>query len=322
MFPIPSLGELRAAAERISGKALRTPLVYSEPLSELTGHDVYVKPEGLQTGGAFKYRGATNAISQLSEEQRKEGVITASSGNHGIAVALAAEKAGVKATVIVPNNAPDLKVKMIEDAGANIIRYGENYNDCEDRAREITSEAGHFIHPFEDPRVIAGQGTIGLELAEDAPSDLHAVLVPVGGGGVISGIALGLGYTRSGVDIIGVEPENCASFHAAHSAEEPVWIDVGSTCAGGLHTRRIGNAAYEILKNGPAPVMVSEEEILEATRFCIERLKFVVEPSGAAGVAALLSGRYEPVGTTIVILSGSNLDRKWLEAALEMPPRS
>jgi len=318
MFAIPSLGELRAAAERISGKALRTPLIYCGPLSELTGRDVYVKPEGLQPGGAFKYRGATNAVSQLSEKERKEGVVTASSGNHGIAVALAAEKVGVKATVIVPNNAPELKVKMILGTGANIIRYGENYNDCEVRAREITGEKGHFIHPFEDPRVIAGQGTIGLELAEDAPSDLHAVLVPVGGGGVISGIALGLGYSRSGVKIIGVEPENCASFHAAHCAGEPVWIDVGPTCAGGLHTRRIGKTAYGILKNGPAPVMVSEEAILNATRYCIEKLKFVVEPSGAAGVAALLSGRYRPEGTTVVILSGSNLDRKWLRKSLDL----
>ena len=316
MVAIPSLGELREARERISGKALRTPLLYCEPLSELTGRDVYVKNEGLQPGGAFKYRGATNAISQLSENERRKGVITASSGNHGIAVALAAKKAGVKATIIVPNSAPKLKVKMIEDAGAAIIRHGENYNDCEDRAREIMSEEGHFIHPFEDPRVIAGQGTIGLEIAEDAPPDLIAVLVPVGGGGLISGTVLGLGYTRPGVKMIGVEPENCASFHAAHRAGRPVRIEMGPTCAGGLHTRRVGNTAYEILKNGPAPVMVSEDDILEATRFCMEKLKLVVEPSGAAGVAALLSGKYEQGGTTVVILSGSNLDRKWLRKVM------
>ncbi len=321
MNSIPTLEDIQTAAKRIRGKALRTPLIYSGILSEITGWDIYLKPECLQPGGAFKYRGATNAISLLSKEARLKGVITASSGNHGIAVALAAERAGVKAFIIVPEDAPSNKVEIIKNAGARVLRFGENYDDCEGKAEELAGEGYYFLHPFNIPQVLAGQGTVGLELNEDAPSDLHAVLVPVGGGGLISGVNLGLAHTRPNVDVIGVEPENCASFSAAHSAGELVEIEPKPTCAEGLHTRKIGAIAFQILKDGPAPVKVTEKAIFAATRFCHEELKLVVEPSGAAGVAALLSESYKPAGPTAVILSGSNLDRKMLRIVLDVHDR-
>lgn len=307
-----------AAAKRIKGKALRTPLLHCMQLSEITGSEIYLKLECLQPGGAFKYRGATNAVSLLSKKARRDGVITASSGNHGIAVALAANRAGVKALVIVPRDAPSKKVEIIQKAGARVLQYGDNYDDCEEKAEELSREGYYFLHPFNIPQVLAGQGTVGLELNEDTPSDLHAVLVPVGGGGLISGVHLGLRFTRPSVEVIGVEPENCASFSAAHGAGELVEIEPKATCAEGLHTKKIGEMAFQILKEGPAPVKVTERAILAATRFCHEELKLVVEPSGAVGVAALLSESYKPVGPTAVILSGSNLDRKMLRIALKL----
>jgi threonine dehydratase len=314
---IPTLEDIIAAAKRIKGKALRTPLIHCRQLSDFTGCEIYLKLECLQPGGAFKYRGATNAISLLSAEARMKGVITASSGNHGIAVALAAKKAGVKALIIVPRNAPSNKVEIIKNAGAKVIRFGDNYDDCEGKAEEMAKEGYYFLHPFNIPQVLAGQGTVGLELNEDAPSDLQAVLVPVGGGGLISGVHLGLRYTRPNVEIIGVEPENCASFSASHAAGELVEIEPKATIAEGLHTKKIGQMAFHILREGAAPVTVTENEILVATRFCHEELKLVVEPSGAVGVAALLSDRYRPIGTSAIILSGSNLDREMLRTLLD-----
>jgi len=318
VYDIPTLHDIKAASKRIIGKALRTPLLHSRYLSDMLGQDIYLKLECLQPGGAFKYRGATNAISLLSKEARRKGVITASSGNHGIAVALAAKRAGVKALVIVPNDAPSMKIEQIKNAGAKVLKFGDNYDDCEGKAEEMVGEGYYFLHPFNIPQVLAGQGTVGLELNEDAPADLMAVLVPVGGGGLISGVNLGLRYTRPNVEVIGVEPENCASFSASHSTGKLVEIEPKSTCAEGLHTRKIGEMAFEILKNGPAPVTVTEKAILAATSFCHEELKLVVEPSGAVGVAALLTERYQPMGPTAVILSGSNLDRKMLMAALNL----
>ncbi len=196
MIDIPTLHHIESAAERIRGRVMRTPLLSSDPLSDLTGHDIFIKPEMLQPGGSFKYRGATNAMVLLHEknhaEQKEKGVVTASSGNHGIAVALAARnagiKAGIKATIVIPENAPQVKVERIKRAGATIIRHGSSYGDSEQKAWELEKEGYNFIHPFDSPEVIAGQGTIALEIHRDAPADLDAVLVPVGGGGLISGI--------------------------------------------------------------------------------------------------------------------------------------
>ena len=315
---IPTLEDIQGAANRIRGKVLRTPLIYSEPLSEFVDNEIYLKLECLQPGGAFKYRGATNAITLLSEEQRKAGIVTASSGNHGIAVALAAGKAGVKATIIVPKNAPQVKVDRIRKYGATVIQYGDSYGDSEEKAWELAKEGHFFLHPFDIPEVVAGQGTIGLELDNEAPRELESVLVPVGGGGLIAGVTLGMRYTRPHVKIIGIEPENGASLTAALKAGKPVPIEPKPTCADGLQPRFMGKISFEVCRDGPSPVLISENDLLKAVKYCLDELKLVVEPSGAAGVAALLSNKYEPSGTTAIIISGSNLDRKWLKKALEL----
>ena len=314
MSLIPTLKDICDASHRIRGKVIRPPLLYCRPLSDLTGCEIFLKPECFQTGGSFKYRGATNAISRYVKNRTWEKVVTASSGNHGIAVAMAAREAGIDCLVIVPHGASPVKIALIRGAGAEVREYGENYDDCEEKAREFGDRDHFFLHPFDIPDVIAGQGTVGLEIHEEIPYDLHAVLVPVGGGGLITGINLGMRYTRPDVEVIGVEPENCASFAAAYRAGKLVRIDPGPTCADGLHTRSIGPMAFDVLKDGPPPLQVCEEDIISATAYCHNELKMVVEPSGAVAVAAVLSKRYIPKGTTVLILSGSNLDRKWFES--------
>ncbi len=340
MSQLPSFDEIKAAARRISGIAMRTPLIHSPPLSDLTGQTVYLKPECLQPGGAFKYRGATNAVSLLKDTPGSSGVITASSGNHGVALALAAERAGIEATIVVPENAPAVKIDRMLMSGATVIRHGNSYDECETRVSEILGSnnvagvdaadrgigeadgsggGGYtFIHPFENRNVIAGQGTVGLEIHEDAPPDLCTVLVPVGGGGLISGVTLGLRYTRPDVIVLGVEPENGASLTAALGAGRPVPIRPGPSCAEGLIVRKTGKMSFEACEGGSLPVLVSEEEILDGVRYCLDVLKLVVEPSGAAAVAALISKKYRPEGAIALVVSGSNLGRKWLKAALEI----
>ncbi|GAG97275.1 unnamed protein product, partial [marine sediment metagenome] len=184
---VPTHQDILDAARRIKGKILRTPFIFSDPLSRQVNIRVYLKLESLQPGGSFKFRGANNAVTMLTPKEREKGVVAASSGNHGTALALAASLVGIKATIVLPDNAPQVKVERIKKAGATILRHGSHYGDSEEKAAELGQEKLVLIHPFDDPRVVAGQGTIGLEIDEDAPSDLEAVLVPVGGGGLISG---------------------------------------------------------------------------------------------------------------------------------------
>ena len=203
---VPTHQDILDAERRIKGKILRTPFIFSDPLSRLVNARVYLKLESMQPGGSFKLRGAINAVTMLTPEEREKGVVAASSGNHGIALALAASQSGIKATIVLPDNAPQVKVEKIEKAGGTILRHGSHYGYSEEKAAELGKKELVLVHPFDDPRVVAGQGTIGLEIDEDAPPDLEVVLVPVGGGGLVSGIALGLKYTRPRVEVIGVEP--------------------------------------------------------------------------------------------------------------------
>lgn len=313
MVYIPTYQDLLAAAERIKGKVCRTPLVLSDPLSRVVEGDVYLKLESLQPGGSFKFRGATNAVATLTEGERHMGVVAASSGNYGTALALTAQRAGISATIVLPDNAPPVKIERIRRAGATILRHGAHYGDSEQEAARLGREGMVLIHPFDDPRVVAGQGTIALEIAEEAPEDLAMTVVPVGGGGLISGIALGFKYTKPEVDIIGVEPAAAPSLTEALAAGKPVAIEPLPTCADGLSPRYTGEISLEVAKERVKKVLLlTESELIEGSRYCFQELKLVVEPSGAAGVAALLSGRLTRAsGSTVVIVSGSNLDKKY-----------
>jgi len=317
---VPTFQDIQDAAERIKGLVLRTPFIFSDSLSRRVNRDVYLKLESLQPSGSFKFRGANNAISLLTEGERRKGVVAASSGNYGAALALAASWAGIKATIVLPGNAPTVKVKRIEDAGATILRHGAHYGDSEEKALEMSRKGMVLVHPFDDPRVVTGQGTIGLEINEDAPTDLETVIVPVGGGGLISGIALALKETRPQVEVVGVEPRAAPSLTAALKAGKPVPIEPLPTCADGLSPRYTGNISFEVASDRIKKVILLEEkELMEGVRFCLEELHFVVEPSGAAGVGTLLFNKLEIGGGAVcVVISGSNLDKKHYREALDL----
>ena len=234
MVYVPTYQDLLDAADRIKGNVLRTPFIYSDALSSSVGSEVFLKLDSLQIGGSFKYRGAVNAISTLTEKERAQGVVAASSGNYGTALALAAQRAGVTATIVLPDNAPSVKVERIRLAGATIVRHGSHYGESEEKAASLAEEGQILIHPFDDSRVVAGQGTIALEIDRDAPEDLGMVAVPVGGGGLISGVALGFQYTRPALEVVGVEPAAAPSLTNALSAGRPVPISPLPTCADGL----------------------------------------------------------------------------------------
>jgi len=313
MAYIPSYQDLLAAAGRIEGKVLRTPLVFSDSLSRLVGSDVYLKLESLQLGGSFKFRGATNAVATLSDSERSKGVVAASSGNYGTALALAAQRAGIGATIVLPDNAPSVKVERIRKAGATIIRHGSHYGESEQKAAALGDAGLILIHPFDDPRVVAGQGTVALEISEDAPDDLDMAVVPVGGGGLISGVALGLKFTRPNVETVGVEPNAAPSLTEALKAGKPVPIEPLPTCADGLSPRFTGDISFEVAQDRiNRVVLLTEDELIAGSRYCFQELKLVVEPSGAAGVAALVAGKLETRQSPVaVVVSGSNLDQKY-----------
>lgn len=316
MKVVPGFADIEAAAKRVSGKVLYTPLVLSDSLSHLLGGRIYLKLESLQPGGSFKLRGATNAVGALTSEQRARGVVAASSGNYGTALAIAASHAGIGATIVLPDNAPEVKVERIRRAGATIVRHGSHYGDSEIRAAELVEERGLvLIHPFDDTQVVAGQGTIALELHNDAVEELDGVAVPVGGGGLVAGVALGLKYTRPNVEVIGVEPAAAPSLTRALEMGTPVAIDPLPTCADGLSPRFTGDISCQVAAERIRQVLLlSETELLEGVRYCFEELKLVVEPSGAAGVAALIAGKLDAGGRCLaVIVSGSNLDRKYYD---------
>ena len=315
---VPTHQDILKASKRINDTILRTPFLFSDALSRRVNTGVYLKLESLQPGGSFKFRGVNNAVSTLTPKEREKGVVAASSGNHGIALALAASRLGIQATIVLPDNAPPVKVERIREAGAVILRHGSHYGFSEEKAAELGKEEFVLIHPFDDTRVVAGQGTIGLEIAEDAPSDLEALLVPVGGGGLIAGIALGLKYTRPRIEVIGVEPHAAPTLTEALKAGKPVPIRPRPTCADGLSPRCTGDISLEVATDRIRRViLLTEEELIEGVRFCLEELRLVVEPAGAAGISALLAGKVEtkngPVG---VVVSGSNLDKKYFQQAL------
>jgi len=296
----PTLADIEAARGRILGLARVTPVYSSETLSRRSGRPVVLKAENLQRTGSFKIRGAVNKLATLTEPERAAGVVTASAGNHGQAVALAAREAGVAATIFMPQDAPMAKVDATRSYGAEVVLVGEGYDEAQIAATERAEEGATLVHAFEDEVVIAGQGTLGLELAEQA-GDLEVLAVPIGGGGLASGIALALKELRPEVRIVGVQAETCAPFAGAAS--------LGHTIADGIAVKQPGELTSTILADRlDGVVTVSDQEIADAIVLLLERVKLVVEGAGAASVAALLGGKVEGSGTACALLSGGNID--------------
>ena len=314
-----TLADVEAARARLRGVIHETPCAYSQSLSDLTGARVFVKLENLQMTGSFKERGAANVLLQLSPAERKRGVVTASAGNHGLAVAFHAARLGVGAVIVMPEWAPLTKRTAARRQGAEVVLHGENYDEAYARAREIEAERGLvFVHPFDDPRVIAGQGTIGLELAAQVP-DLEAVLVPVGGGGLAAGTAVAVKGRKPGVEVIGVQADEVAAMKAAWAGGERVTVPPAPTIADGIAVRRVGEHTLTLCRRWVDQIVsVSEEEIANAILLLLEIEKTVVEGAGAVPLAALVNKKVAEAGKTVaLVLSGGNIDVNLISRIIE-----
>ncbi len=298
----PTLADIRAARERLHGVSRVTPVFASSTLSRLTGRDVHLKAENLQLTGAFKIRGAVNTVLQLSAEERAAGVVTASAGNHGQAVAWAARHAGIPSRIFVPEGAPMAKVEAARGYGATVVLAGEGFDEAVDAARAYVAETGStFVHAFDDPRVIAGQGTIGLELAEQLPEGPFTVVIPVGGGGLASGAAIALRALRPEVRLVGVQAARCAPFLGLPPA--------GPTIADGIAVKQPAERTRAILDDLLDEIVAVDDEVIsQAIVLLLERSKLVVEGAGAAPVAALLGGLVSGDGPVCPLLAGGNID--------------
>jgi threonine dehydratase len=297
----PTLPDLEAARARIAGIARVTPVYPSETLSRLAGRTLHLKAENLQRTGAFKIRGAVNTIASLSPEERAAGVIAASAGNHGQAVAWAAREAGIAATIFMPQDSPIAKVDATRNYGAAVELVGSGFDESLAAAlARVGATGATFVHAFEDERVIAGQGTIGLELAEQLP-DLGTIVIPVGGGGLAAGIAIALRALRPGVRIVGVQAEACSPL--AGGTEHRY------TIAEGIAVKQPGTLTSAILaEHLDEVVTVTDEQISHAIVLLLERTKLLVEGAGAASLAAMLAGKVPGQDEACVILSGGNID--------------
>jgi threonine dehydratase len=298
----PTLPDIEAARERLRGIATVTPVYPSETFSRRAGRQVLLKAENLQRTGAFKIRGAVNRIALLSEAERSAGVVAASAGNHGQAVAWAARAVGVRATVFMPQDSPMAKVDATRSYGADVELVGEVFDEaCEAAQAHVEATGATFVHPFDDELVVAGQGTIGLELAEQLPHDVETIVVPVGGGGLASGIALALADVRPGMRVVGVQSAACAPLAGQD--------EFTFTIAEGIAVKHPGALTSAIVRDRLEDVVtVTDEEISEAIVLLVERAKLVVEGAGAVGLAALLAGRVRGRGAVCVVLSGGNID--------------
>ncbi len=308
--PSVSFDDVRAAAERLRGIAHRTPAVTSRTLDERTGARVVLKAENLQRVGAFKFRGAYNTIAQLAPAQREAGVVAFSSGNHAQGVALAAQLLGVPATIVMPDDAPAAKLAATRGYGADVVTYDRARMNRAEIADRIARERGAtLVPPYDHPHIVAGQGTAALELFEDA-GPLEVLLVPLGGGGLLAGSALAASALSPGARVYGVEPEVGDDWVRSWRENRIVSIPVPQTIADGQQTQAPGQVTWPIARRLCAGVVtVSDEEIRTAMRFAFERLKLVLEPSGASALAALLFAKVEVRGARAgVVLSGGNVD--------------
>jgi threonine dehydratase len=301
--------DVRSAARRLDGVAHRTPVATSRTLDERVGARVHLKCENLQRVGAFKFRGAYNRIAALDGDGRARGIIALSSGNHAQAAALAARLCGVRATILMPSDAPATKLAATRGYGAHVELFERDSVDMDELLAAEAEQRGLVpVHPFDDPAVIAGQGTAGLELLEDVP-DVDVLVVCTGGGGLLAGCAVAAHGIRPGIRVVGVEPEASPDFRCSLLAGERVHVAVAPTIADGQMLPMPGEHTFAIAQRHVEEVVtISDAELLAAMRFLFERMKLVAEPSGAAAVAALLAGKLDVAGRTVgATISGGNL---------------
>ena len=306
---------IKEAAETIKGSVKRTQIIECPTMEKLTGNKVFFKLENLQKTGSFKVRGALNKIMHLTEEEKARGVIASSAGNHAQGVALGATNLGIKSTIVMPGTAPLSKVMATRGYGAEVVQVGTVYDDAYKKACEIQAETGAtFLHPFDDPYVIAGQGTIGMEIIEDL-EDVDMVIVPIGGGGIASGIAKAVKSLKPSVKMVGVEAENAASMLEAVKQGCPCTIKTTPTIADGIAVARAGQLTCEMIKDYVDEIVtVSEDDIARAILFLMEKGKVVAEGAGATPVAALLAGKIKEQGQNICcVISGGNSDINMIE---------
>jgi threonine dehydratase len=313
---LPTLKEIYEAQERIKGVATRTPLVESPSLSNLFGREIYLKLECFQPIRVFKIRGAYNKISQVKENN---DILAVSSGNHGMAVAYVCRIFGKKCTVVIPEDAVQEKIDSILEYGAEVIRFGKYHTERDAKAKEIIKNTGAiYVHPFNDPDVIAGQGTCGVEITEQL-EDLDSVIVPVGGGGLVSGISIALKSMRPNFKIFGVEPKASPKLSASLNAGKLVSVEPGHTIADGIMSPTLGDLTFEACRRYIDGVFsVSDEEILSAMKLFAKHARIFPEPASAASLAALLANRgTDNLGKRIVlIVSGGNVSQKLLRQVL------
>ena len=316
---LPNLDAIRDAHAHLAPILRLTPCVRSGFFSRHAGRDVWIKYENRQKTGAFKLRGAANTVRQLADEERARGVIATSAGNHAQGVALAARSHGAAATIVMPEATPLTKISATLGYGAEVVLYGNNYDEAYAHTLELVEERGYtFIHPFNDPRVIAGQGTLGLEVLAQCP-EVETIVVPIGGGGLIAGIALAVKALRPDVKIIGVEPEGAAGMKRSMEHGRLETLERVDTIADGIAVRRPGELAFEVVqKYVDDIVLVSDQEIAAALMRFLERCKSLAEPAGAAALAALSNGRIPGgKGCTVAMVCGGNIDLTLLSRIID-----
>jgi threonine dehydratase len=313
------LSDVLDARVRVEETARRTPLDYSHTFSDMTGAEVHLKLETFQRTGSFKIRGATNRVKTLSDEEKAAGVVTASAGNHAQGVALAATKSGVDSTIVMPENAPISKIKATRDYGATVELSGDDYDEAAERAHEIEREEGRtYVHAFDDEMVMAGQGTIGLEIIEDLP-ELDTAVVPIGGGGLIAGIATAIKEQKPEARVVGVQAEGASSAAESLRKGEVTQLDSVDTIADGIATRSVGEQTFEVIEQRVDEVVtVSDSEIAVALTYLLERAKTLVEGAGAVALAALLSGAFDYEEDEVIVpaLCGGNIDMNTLTTVI------
>ncbi|MBT2202001.1 bifunctional threonine ammonia-lyase/L-serine ammonia-lyase TdcB [Bacillus thuringiensis] len=316
-----NIGNIKKAQKILDGNARKTPLVKSFYLTSKTGGEIYLKLENMQLTGSFKFRGAFNKISQLTNEEKKRGVIACSAGNHAQGVALSSHLLKIKSKIVMPTSAPQAKVDATRGYGSEVILYGDTFDDAKAKCEEIIKETGEtYLHPYDDVEVMAGQGTIGLDILDDM-WDVDTVIVPIGGGGIISGIAVALKSFNPSINIIGVQAENVHGMKASYDAGEIVSHYKAPTIADGCAVKIPGNLTFEIVKNLVDDIVtVLEEELEVAMKDLLQRGKAVVEGAGALATAALLAGKvdkYVKDKKVVAVISGGNVDLKRISSVCE-----
>jgi len=314
----PTLVEFQEARDRVSSAIEITPMESSRYLANILGSPVFLKCKNLQRTGSYKIRGAYNRLSRLTDEEKARGVVAASAGNHAQGVALAARMLGIKATIFMPVGVPLPKLQATRDYGAEVVLRGHTVDEPLRAAAEFARETGAvFVHPFDHSDVVAGQGTLGLEIFDQRP-DIDTVIVPIGGGGLISGISSAIKQRAAlegrTIRVIGVQAANASAYPISLKKGSPTEVTIAPTIADGIAVSRPGDLNFDIISEMVDEVVtVTEDDMAQALLVLLERAKLVVEPAGAVGVAAILSGQVSATGTTVVVLSGGNIDPLMME---------